>query len=133
MSIFQAWFTTDSLRFRIRALKALFRGQRAELNAIRQHILPGGIACDIGANKGSFLYWLSWWVRHGRVIAFEPQPELARALVNICRVIGLHNVTVEAKAVHSHSGEQTLYVPAGHQPGASLIQPDAMIDNDAKL
>jgi hypothetical protein len=28
------------------------------------------------------------------VVAFEPQPELARDLMNICRVIGLGNVTV---------------------------------------
>src|SRR5689334_12572204 len=121
MSIFQAWFTAESLRFRIRALKALFRGQRAELNAIRQHVLPGGIACDIGAKKGTFLYWLSSWVKQGRVIAYEPQPELVGGVVNICRVIGLDNVTVEAKAVHSPSGDQILYVPAGHQRGASLM------------
>ena len=29
---------------------------------------------------------------------------------------------VEAKAVYSHSGEQDLFVPAGHPPGASLRQ-----------
>jgi hypothetical protein len=86
VSIFQAWFTTESIRFRIRALKALFRDQRTEFVAIWRHLRPGDIACDIGANKGSFIYWLSWWVRGGRVVAFEPQPELARDLVNICRV-----------------------------------------------
>jgi FkbM family methyltransferase len=120
MSIFQAWFTTESIRFRARALKALLRDSRAEFGAIWRHLRPGDIACDIGANKGSFIYWLSWWVRDGRVVAFEPQPELARALVNNCRVIGLCNVTVEAKAVYSHSGDQDLFMPAGHQPGASL-------------
>lgn len=124
MSIFRAWFTTESLRFRIRALRALFRDQRAELVEIWQHLRPGDIACDIGANKGSFIYWLSWWVREGRVVAFEPQPELARRLQEICRVIGLPNVTVEAKAVHSLAGQQTLYVPVGHQPGASLKRSD---------
>ena len=120
MSIFQAWLTTESIRFRTRALKALLRDQRAEFGAIRRHLRPGDIACDIGANKGSFIYWLSWWVGDGRVVAFEPQPELARALVNICRVIGLRNVTVEAQAVYSHSGDQDLFLPEGHQPGASL-------------
>lgn len=122
MSIFQAWFTTESIRFRIRALKARFRDQRAEFNAIRQHLRPGDIACDVGANKGSFIYWLSCWCRDGRVVAFEPQPELARALVNVCRAIQLSNVNVEAKAVYSHSGDQDLFVPEGHQPGASLTQ-----------
>ena len=120
MSIFQAWFTTESIRFRTRALKALLRDQRAEFAVIRRHLRPGDIACDIGANKGSFIYWLSWWVRNGRVVAFEPQPELARELINICRVIKLGNVKVEAKAVYSQSGHQDLFLPRGHQPGASL-------------
>jgi FkbM family methyltransferase len=54
------------------------------------------------------------------VVAFEPQPELARRLTNVCRVIRLCNVKVEAKAVYSHSGNQDLFVPKGHGPGASL-------------
>src|ERR1700676_1337312 len=120
MSVFQAWFATNSIRFRIRALKARLRDSRAEFAAIRRHLRRGDIACDIGANKGSFIYWLSRWVRGGRVVAFEPQPELARALANICRVIGLSNVKVEASAVYSHGGDQELFLPAGHQPGASL-------------
>jgi FkbM family methyltransferase len=123
VSIFQAWFTTESIRFRTRALKALLRDQRAEFLVIWRHLRPGDIACDIGANKGSFIYWLSWWVHNGRVVAFEPQPELARDLVNICRVIKLGNVEVEAKAVYSHSGDQDLFLPRGHQPGASLHRP----------
>ena len=120
MSFFKAWLTSESCRFRIRALKARFRDSRAEFAIIGAHLRPGDIACDIGANKGSFIYWLSRWVRHGRVVAFEPQPDLARRLAEVCRSIGLDNVTVEAKAVYSHSGEQQLFLPAGHQPGASL-------------
>ena len=120
MSFFKAWLTAESLRFRLRALKARFRDQRAEFEIIGRHLRPGDIACDIGANKGSFIYWLSRWVGHGRVIAFEPQPDLARRLADVCHATGLQNVTVEAKAVYSHSGEKDLFLPAGHQPGASL-------------
>ena len=54
------------------------------------------------------------------MVAFEPQPEFARRLAEVCRATGLDNVTVEAKAVYSHSGRQELFVPAGHSPGASL-------------
>ena len=120
MSFFKAWLGNESIRFRTRALKARFRDSRAEFAIIGAHLRPGDIACDIGANKGSFIYWLSRWVRHGRVVAFEPQPDLARRLAEVCRSTGLDNVTVEAKAVYSHSGEQQLFLPAGHQPGASL-------------
>jgi FkbM family methyltransferase len=133
MSIFQAWFTRRSLRFRIRALKARFRDQRAELDIIGRHIRPGDVVCDIGANKGSFIYWLSWSVRHGRVVAFEPQPELARGLVDVCRAINLSNVMVEAKAVYSHSGDRDLYLPTGHQPGASLHRKTLAAESFATL
>lgn len=122
MSVFEAWFSRESLRFWIRALKARFRDQRAELGVIRRHLRPGDIVCDVGANKGSFIYWLSCWVGRGRVVAFEPQPELARGLAGVCRAIGLGNVTVEPKAVYSHGGDRDLFLPKGHQPGASLHQ-----------
>lgn len=126
---FQAWFTNESIRFRVRALKARFRNQKTEFDVIRKRLQPSDIACDIGANKGSFIYWLSHWCRDGRVIAFEPQPELADRLAHNCRVIGLGNVTVEARAVYSHSGEMDLFVPEGHQPGASLTR-NALTDKD---
>ena len=54
-SIFQAWFATESISFRIRALKARLRDQKAEFDTIRRHLRPSDIACDIGANKGSFI------------------------------------------------------------------------------
>jgi len=120
VSIFQAWLSTESIRFRVRALKARFRDQKVEFGVIREYLQPTDIACDIGANKGSFIYWLSRWCSKGRVIAFEPQPGLARGLQNICEAIDLDNVTIEARAAYSHSGQQDLFVPRGHQPGASL-------------
>jgi FkbM family methyltransferase len=120
VSIFNALFSNEGIRLLVRALKARFRNQKAEFEVIRQQLRPGDIACDIGANKGSFTYWLSGWCRDGRVIAFEPQPELAHRLADTCRSMGLSNVKVEAKAVYSHSGDQDLFVPTGHQPGASL-------------
>jgi FkbM family methyltransferase len=120
VSFFQAWLTNESLRFRFRTAKARFRDQRAEFKVIAAHLRGGDIACDIGANKGSYVYWLSRCVGHGRVVAFEPQPDLARRLSDVCRAVGLDNVTVEAKAVDLHAGRQELYIPTGHQPGASL-------------
>jgi len=133
VSIFQAWLSNESIRFRIRALKARFRDQTAEFDVIRQHVRSGDIVCDIGANKGSFIFWLSRWCGTGRVVAFEPQPEFARRLAEVCRAIGLDNVRVEAKAVYSHSGDQELFVPAGHSPGASLTHKAAEADSFTTL
>ena len=122
---FGAWLSRESIRYRIRTLKARFRDQRVEFDAIKEHLSPDAIACDIGANKGSFTYWLARWCPHGRVIAFEPQPEFAGRLSGICKTLGLDNVTVEAKAVWLRSGQHELFVPQDHLPGASLNGPPA--------
>ena len=108
-------------RFLWRAFKARYRDQVAEMTVIKQTVRPADIICDIGANKGSYLYWFSRWVPQGRVVAFEPQAELAAYLAKACTSLGLRNVQVEAKAVAASSGNLTLYVPgSGDSPGASL-------------
>ena len=72
-------------RFLVRGLKARFRDQKCEFDVIRRHVGPGDLVCDVGANKGSFVWWLSRWCRDGRVIAFEPQPAFAARLAAVCR------------------------------------------------
>jgi FkbM family methyltransferase len=108
-------------RFLFRAFKTRFRDQRAEVAALLGAIRPGETVVDVGANKGSYLLWLSRAVKHGQVFAFEPQPALADYLRQACRACSLRNVTVEAKAVSDATGEATLNIPgAGDSPGASL-------------
>jgi FkbM family methyltransferase len=115
----------EQSRFAIRAWKARFRDHIAEMSRIKRHIRPGDTVCDIGANKGSFVYWLSRWVgTSGRVVAFEAQNDLARRLDKICKSAALLNVTVEGKAVDAISGLRELYIPVRHLPGASLNRPD---------
>ncbi len=110
-------------RFLVRVLRSRFRDHRTELSELRRHIRSGDIVCDIGANKGSFLFWLARWSAPGRAIAFEPQPDLAEGLARLCRRFSLDNVVVEPRAVYSSSSRKTLFVPEGHQPGASLLEP----------
>lgn len=107
-------------RFLWRAWRARFRDQSAELAAIRRNLGPDDVACDIGANKGSYLYWMSRWA--GRVVAFEPQPGLADYLSDACRQLRMTNVTVERSGVSDVSGSRDLYVPSENSPEASLIQ-----------
>jgi len=108
-------------RFLLRAFKARYRDQVAELAEIRRTIQPDDTVCDIGANKGSYLYWLSRWVPSGRVVAFEPQERLAAYLQEVCEALRMANVTVEAKAVGAEQSTLTLYIPGdGDSPGASL-------------
>lgn len=104
-------------------MKARYRDETVELAAIRKYVRPGDRVCDIGANKGAFLYWMSRWVGDGgRVVAFEPQQDLAEYLRRVCDGLALSNVAVEAKAVGARTGDCTLYVPGdeGNSPGASL-------------
>ena len=60
------------LRFLWRAFRNRFRDSQIELSELKKHLEPSDITCDIGANKGSFTYWLSKWFYNGKVIAFEP-------------------------------------------------------------
>jgi FkbM family methyltransferase len=133
VTIFQAWLTPETIRFRLRGLKARFRDQSCEFDIIRGHVRRGDIVCDIGANKGSFVYWLSRWVGNGRLVAFEPQPQFAARLKAVCAAIKLDNVTVEARAVFSRSGTMDLFVPAGHSPGASLTHKAVEAESVATL
>src|SRR5215217_2108239 len=71
---------TMKARFLWRAHRARLADQAAELALIRRHTRPGDLACDVGANKGSYLYWMSRWA--DRVVAFEPQSGLADYLRN---------------------------------------------------
>lgn len=107
-------------RFIWRALRARYRDQAAELSAIRRHIGPQDLVCDIGANKGSYLYWMSRWA--GQVVAFEPQSGLSDYLKQACRALNLDNTTIVQAGVSSRSGTMDLYLPSPNSPEASLIR-----------
>lgn len=100
-----------------RAFRARHRDQKAELELIRRHITTSDLVCDIGANKGSYLFWLSRWA--GRVVAFEPQADLATYLRRSFR--SRPNVTVEASGVFSESGERSFFIPDDAPANASLV------------
>lgn len=111
------------LKFLWRAIKGRFRDQKCEVRALLSALAPTDVAVDVGCNKGSYLYWLSRAVPRGRVIAFEPQPLLAAYLKQICTVIGLGNVRIEASGVSDKPGQLTLYIPGeSDSPAASFEQ-----------
>jgi FkbM family methyltransferase len=116
-------------RFIVRGLKARFRDEKAELRAIRDHVSLSDTVCDIGANKGNFTFWLAKWCRNGRVIAFEPQSHIASRLAADCTALKFSNVKVEPIGVFSATGSQTLSIPIGHSPCASIKPAGALYDN----
>lgn len=106
-------------RFLWRAHRARLLDQSVELDLIRRHIQPGDLVCDVGANKGSYLYWMARWA--DRAVAFEPQPGLASYLQSLVQTLPMRNVTVERKGVSDQSGVLELYTPSMNSPEASLV------------
>jgi FkbM family methyltransferase len=111
------------LRFLYRAYKARYRDQKQEIAALLQVVKPGDTVLDIGANKGSYLWWLSRVAGFGRVVAFEPQKQLADYLKAACRVCGLNNVLIEQMAVSECSGETFLNIPGETSSPEASIEP----------
>ncbi len=97
------------LDLRLRALRYRLRLDPAEIAALCGALRPGDTALDIGAHKGGYLYWLQARVGSaGRVIAFEPQPDLADYLGRAMTALGARHVTVEALALSDRAGTALL-------------------------
>jgi FkbM family methyltransferase len=63
--------------FLVRCLRYRFRTEKLEIKTMMRLQLRGATVLDIGANKGIYCFWMMRAVgRSGRVIAFEPQPEM---------------------------------------------------------
>ena len=87
------------------------------------HLKLGYTAIDIGAHKGAYTYWMSKYVgNEGRVFSFEPQPDLHNQLVSLIKHSNNKNINLEASALSSAKGKDTLKIPGGGtSPSASLI------------
>lgn len=110
----------QKLRLIQRAHRYRNRHDPAELEAIRRSLRAGDSVLDIGAHKGAYTYWMSRWVRPGgRVIAIEPQPDLASNLRSL--YASAVDITVVHGAVGEHEGTITLHIPGeGPSHGASI-------------
>ncbi len=109
-------------RFLHRVWRYRLKVEASEVRAVRQHLSKGDTVLDIGAHKGAFTYWMSRSVgREGKVLAFEPQPELADYLRRAAKRLQLNNVEVIEAALSNRSGTATLYRATSNvSPGASL-------------
>ncbi|QHP74263.1 FkbM family methyltransferase [Bradyrhizobium sp. LCT2] len=86
-----------------------FRTERLQLKTLLSLNLRGGTALDVGANKGIYSYWLARAVGpSGNVVAFEPQPEMARYINDRKRAFKLKNVEVLNTALSKEAGRATL-------------------------
>jgi len=100
----------DKLRMQLRFRRYRRRKEAAEIGFMQLLPLAGRTVIDIGANKGVYCYWLSQAVgSSGRVIAFEPQPELEKHLASVVDCFSLFNVELVPCALSAQAGEALLY------------------------
>ena len=101
---------TQGLRWMARAWKYRLKIDPGEIHFIRRYLSPGDLAVDIGAHKGAYAWWMRAAVgKKGRVVAFEPNPSLARKLATL--VNGKPNIRVENLGVSTGSETRTLVIP----------------------
>ncbi|HEV7280011.1 MAG TPA: FkbM family methyltransferase [Pirellulaceae bacterium] len=114
----------ELLQYRHRAWKYRLARDRAEIACAMDSILPGATVVDVGAHKGAYLYWLRRAAGPtGKVLAFEPQPQLSSYLERIAQQSRWKNVRVENLALSARPGVLPLHIPAAEgrtSPGARL-------------
>jgi len=102
------------------------RSERDEILHLLSLDLAGSTIIDAGAHRGAYTYWMSRKAgSQGRVIAFEPQPELFAYLEEVAEAFHWRNVCLEALALSSCEGTALLSRPR-HWGAASL---EALVDN----
>ncbi len=120
----------QALQWRARALRYRYVIDRSEIKAVKRILRPGDLAVDIGAHKGGYLYWFERFVGcSGRIVAFEPQAELATRLRRLAQYRRLPNIRIENLGVSDECGHLTLEIPGnGVSPSASFedIHPDTL-------
>ena len=99
----------EDAHFLVRCLRYRFRTERLPLQTLLRLNLKGATAIDIGANKGIYCYWLSRAVgRAGKVMAFEPQPEMVNYIRDRKQAFALDNVEIVNTALSDHRGTAQL-------------------------
>ena len=91
------------------------------LGVCRRFLGDGGVFYDIGANVGYMSIEISKIFRDRvNVIAFEPQPSLARIIAVSAALNSFNNISVYGAMVGSETGHDLLFVPS-HSVHASAV------------
>lgn len=95
-----------------------------EMKYLKKFLKPEMVFLDIGANVGEFTLAAAKLLDRGRVIAFEPHPNIYRQLGRSVELNNYNNVSLFNLALGKKSGELELYGPSdAHNEGMySLIK-----------
>lgn len=111
----------EHAHFLHRAWRYRLRTERQELAYVRSLRLVGRTVIDIGAHRGIYSYWLREAVGPtGRVVAFEPQPEMIAELKKFKGSFRARNMDIVESGLSDTPGSATLNRIGDHTGGASL-------------
>ena len=97
--------------------------ESAEHRILRALLKPGDTFVDIGANHGSFSVLASELVGEwGMVIAFEPQPRLAKLLSQSLQATAKSRFKVHQAGCSDHVGETKFYIPWAGSGSAGVFE-----------
>lgn len=112
---------SNKLRMTYRCWRYRFKSEAPAISFVRGADLSGGTLLDIGANRGIYSIYLSRAAgSEGRVIAFEPQPELKGHLETIRQSFALNNLEIENVGLSSEPGELLMRRPRAGAGAASF-------------
>jgi len=113
----------ESMHMLHRAWRYRNRTERDEVRFMLSHDLRGKLVLDIGANAGIYSFWMSKAVgRQGRVIAFEPQPEMIDALRKLRHSFRFPQLEIAETGLSHEPGEAVLQRRMSHLGGASIAR-----------
>lgn len=96
--------------------------ERHTQRLFREHVRPGSVVYDVGANAGFFTLLASRLAgKDGRVVAFEPLPQNLEVLREHVRLNDAGNVAILPLAVAAHEGRARFHSRASPSMG-SLAQ-----------
>jgi len=111
----------DHVHFLHRAWRYRLRTEKQELAYVRSRRLIGRTVVDVGAHRGIYSYWLREAVGpSGRVVAFEPQPEMIAELKKLKHSFRARNIDIIESGLTDTPGTATLRRVGMHTGGASL-------------
>jgi FkbM family methyltransferase len=118
---------SNKWRMSYRCWRYRCKSEVPSISFVRNAGLSGKTLLDIGANRGIYSIYLSRAAGpNGRVIAFEPQPELQEHLDAIKRSFRLSNLRINSLGLSSQPGELLMRRPKSGAGAASFhIDPAA--------
>jgi FkbM family methyltransferase len=104
-----------------RLLRYRWGGERAELRFVLGRQYSDGSVLDVGAHRGVYSYWMHRHFRDAtRIVAFEPQPELAEHLTKFKQAFRLERMLVAPVGLSSQPGTLPMHRPRGHWGAATV-------------